>query len=78
MLMKIVQEHRNINEDGLKTLKEENWAPEELGNNWAEPFIGSLVCWYHKLPNELVLLNKYPTGMAHAPECVFERVISFK
>ena len=50
-LMKTLQEHRNVGEEVAKTLMEKKWAPEELANNWAEPFIGSLVSWHHKLPN---------------------------
>jgi hypothetical protein len=54
------------------------WAPEETGNNWAEPLIGSLILSYHKLPNTLVLLNKYPEGQAHAPDFVFQKILTFK
>ena len=52
------------------------FSPQENDYNWAEPFIGQLVCLEKNLETELILINGYPK--CYAPRLVFEQTLDWK
>lgn len=57
-------------------LKNSEFAPHELGNGWAEPFIGNLIFYYLGIETGLKTINDYPKK-SNAPSEVFEENLDF-
>jgi hypothetical protein len=56
-LIAILEEKKRYPHTVIEELVKRNWSPEEIANNWAEPFIASIACLFYNIPNRLVLLN---------------------
>lgn len=52
-------------------LRGREYAPQDLKNGWAEPFIGYLIVNFLGYSSDLQLVNAYPPG-ANAPKEVFK------
>ncbi len=64
----------NKKEDISKPLKNKAFAPHDIDNGWAEPFISQLVLYDFGFQGELILINGYPKYY-FAPKEVFEKPI---
>ena len=64
------------NSTAIDKLKEKKFAPFEIDNGWAEPFISQLVLYDFGFDGELILVNGY-CNHAYAPEEVFQEKINF-
>ncbi|CAD8088942.1 unnamed protein product [Paramecium sonneborni] len=52
------------------------YAPHDLANGWAEPYIGYLILYYMGFESKLFLINGYPPN-SNAPKEVFQETLTF-
>ena len=58
----------------LASLENKAFAPHELDDGWAEPYISQLVLYDFGFEGELILVNGYP-NFCYTPKEVFEKTI---
>lgn len=75
-LLKIYKEMYGEDCHAYKTLKETKFAPHDLQNGWAEPFIGHLILYPMGRKSRLILVNGYPPS-ANAPNSVFSQLVNY-